>query len=78
MFPMSMETPLKLVLLIFSALHVLSEASPRKFMIETIVAVLFLLGIVLVLNGPKRTDKKEKDAGASSAPTPKAPDSPDQ
>lgn len=47
-------------------------------MIETIVAVLFLLGIVLVLNGPKRTDKKEKDAGASSAPTPKTPDSPDQ
>ncbi|MGA2779984.1 MAG: hypothetical protein ABSF94_20695 [Steroidobacteraceae bacterium] len=47
-------------------------------MIETIVAVLFLLGIVLVLNGPKRTDKKEKDVGASGAPTPKAPDSPDQ
>ncbi len=46
-------------------------------MIETIVAVLFLLGIVLVLNGPKRTEKKEKDSGASSAPTPKSPDPPD-
>jgi hypothetical protein len=46
-------------------------------MIETIVAVLFLLGIVLVLNGPKRTEKKEKDGGASIAPNPKSPDSPD-
>ena len=47
-------------------------------MIETIVAILFLLGIVLVVNGPKPSDKKEKDIGSASAPTPKAPDSPDK
>ncbi len=47
-------------------------------MIETIVAILFLLGIVLVATGPKSSDKKQKDDGASSAPTPKAPDSPDK
>ena len=45
-------------------------------MIETIVAVLFLLAIVLVMSGPKRSDKKGKDSGASSAPTPKAPEPP--
>jgi hypothetical protein len=46
-------------------------------MIETIVVTLFLLAIVLVMTGPKRSDnKKGKDSGASSSPTPKAPDSP--
>jgi len=45
-------------------------------MIETILAVLFVLAIVLVMSGPKRSDKKGKDSGASSSPTPKAPDSP--
>jgi hypothetical protein len=47
-------------------------------MIETIIAVLFLLGIVLVMTGPKRSDKKGKDSGASNSPTPKAPDSPEK
>ena len=51
-------------------------------MIETIVAILFVLGIVLVMTGPKRSDKKGdkkgKDSGASSSPTPKAPDSPEK
>jgi hypothetical protein len=47
-------------------------------MIETIIAILFLLGIVLVMTGPKSSDKKEKDIDASSAPTPKAPDSPEK
>jgi len=47
-------------------------------MIETIIAILFLLGIVLVMTGPKSSDKKGKDLGASSSPTPKAPDSPEQ
>ena len=36
----------------------------------------FLLAIVLVMTGPKRSDKKGKDSGASSAPTPKAPEPP--
>ena len=45
-------------------------------MIETILAVLFVLAIVLVMSGPKRSDKKGKDSDASSSPTPKAPDSP--
>jgi hypothetical protein len=44
-------------------------------MIETIIAIVFLLGIVLVATGPKPSKKKEKDSGASSPPTPKAPDS---
>jgi len=44
-------------------------------MIETIVAILFLLGIVFVLAGPKSSDKKGKDSDVSSSPTPKAPDS---
>ena len=41
-------------------------------MIETIIAILFLLGIVFVATGPKSSDKKAKDSGASSPPTPKA------
>jgi len=49
-------------------------------MIETIIAILFILAIALVMTGPKRSDKKGdktgKDSGASSSPTPKAPDSP--
>jgi Tfp pilus assembly protein PilV len=45
-------------------------------MIETIIAVLFLLAIVLVALGPKRSDKKAKDLDTSSPPAPKAPDSP--
>jgi hypothetical protein len=62
---------------------VLRDASPRTFMIETIVAILFVLGIVLVMTGPKPSDKKGsdkkgKDSGASSSPTPKAPDSPEK
>jgi hypothetical protein len=44
-------------------------------MIETIIAILFLLGIVLVATGPKSADKTGKDSGASSSPTPKGPDS---
>jgi hypothetical protein len=44
-------------------------------MIETIIAILFLVGIVLVATGPKSSDKKGKDSDASSSPTPKAPDS---
>jgi hypothetical protein len=44
-------------------------------MIETIIAILFVLGIVLVATGPKSSDKKGKDPGASSSPTPKVPDS---
>jgi hypothetical protein len=44
-------------------------------MIETIIAILFLLGIVFVATGPKSFGKKGKDSGASSSPTPKAPDS---
>lgn len=44
-------------------------------MIETIVATLFLFGIVLVALGPKPSDKKGKDPDASSPPIPKAPDS---
>ena len=54
-------------------------------MIETIVAILFLVAIVIVATGPKSSDKKEKssdkkekDSGASSSPTPKAPDSPEK
>jgi hypothetical protein len=47
-------------------------------MIETIVAILFLLGIVLVATGPKPSDKKGKDAGSSSPPPPKAPESLDK
>jgi hypothetical protein len=47
-------------------------------MIETIIAILFLVGIVLVMTGPKRSDKKAKDSGASSSPTPKGPDSPEK
>ncbi|MGO8973579.1 MAG: hypothetical protein ACLP0B_06345 [Steroidobacteraceae bacterium] len=73
-----MESPLKLDSLEFNTLHFFRDASSRKFMIETIVAILFLLGIVLVATGPKSSDKKQKDDGASSAPTPKAPDSPDK
>jgi hypothetical protein len=48
------------------------------FMIETIIAILFLVGIVLVATGPKASDKKGKDPDASSSPTPKAPDSPEK
>ena len=47
-------------------------------MIETIVGTLFLLAIVLVAMGPKRSDKKKKDSDASSSPTPKGPDSPEK
>jgi hypothetical protein len=47
-------------------------------MIETIIAILFLVGIVLVATGPKTSDKKGKDSDASSSPTPKAPDSPEK
>jgi hypothetical protein len=47
-------------------------------MIETIVATLFLLGIVLVMTGPKPSGKKGKDSGASSSPIPKAPGSPEK
>ena len=47
-------------------------------MIETIVVTLFLLGIVLVALGPKRTDKKPKDSDTSSSPTPKAPEPPEK
>jgi hypothetical protein len=47
-------------------------------MIETIIAILFLVGIVLVATGPKASDKKGKDPDASSSPTPKAPDSPEK
>jgi len=46
------------------------------FMIETIIAVLFLLGIVLVALGPKPSDKKGKDLDTPSPPASKAPDSP--
>ncbi len=45
-------------------------------MIETITAILFLLAIVFVAAGPKSSDKKEKDSGASSSPTLKSPESP--
>ena len=44
-------------------------------MIETILAILFLLGIVFVMTGPKSSDKKAKDSDVSSSPTPKTPDS---
>lgn len=44
-------------------------------MIETIIAILFLLGIVLVALGPKPSDKKGKDADASSSAAPRTPDS---
>ena len=47
-------------------------------MIETIIAILFLLGIVLVATGPRSSDKKGKDFGATRSPTPKAPDSPEK
>jgi hypothetical protein len=52
-------------------------------MIETIVAILFVVGIVLVMTGAKPSDKKGsdkkgKDSGASSSPTPKPPDSPEK
>ena len=47
-------------------------------MIETIIAILFLLGIVLVATGPKPSDKKGKDSDGSSSPTPKTPDSPEK
>ncbi len=44
-------------------------------MIETIMAILFLVAIVLVATGPKRSDKKGKDSDAVSSPTPKVADS---
>ena len=44
-------------------------------MLETIIATLFLLGIVLVALGPKPSDKKGKDPDTSKPPTPKASDS---
>ena len=47
-------------------------------MIETILAILFLLGIVLVATGPRSSDKKGKDSRAPISPTPKAPDSPEK
>ena len=47
-------------------------------MIETIIAILFLLGIVIVATGPSSSDKKGKDSGAPNPPTPKAPDSPEK
>lgn len=45
-------------------------------MIETIIATLVLLGIVLVALGPKPSDKKGKDLDTSSSPAPKTPDAP--
>ncbi len=47
-------------------------------MIETIIAILFLLGSVFVATGPRSSDKKGGDSGASSSATPKAPDSPEK
>jgi hypothetical protein len=47
-------------------------------MIETIIAILFLLGIVIVATGPRSSDKKGKDSGAPISPTLKAPDSPEK
>ena len=47
-------------------------------MIETIIAILFVLGIVFVATGPKSSDRKGKDFGASGSATPKAPDSPEK
>ncbi|HYA95922.1 MAG TPA: hypothetical protein VEC95_06585 [Terriglobales bacterium] len=47
-------------------------------MIETIIAILFLLGIVLVALGPKPSDKKGKDLETSSPPATKDPDAPEK
>jgi hypothetical protein len=47
-------------------------------MIETIIAILFILGIVFVATGPKSSDKKGKDSGVSGSPTPKVPNSPEK
>jgi hypothetical protein len=46
--------------------------------IELILSLLFLLCIFLVATGPKSPeDKKDKDIGATDAPAPKTPDSPE-
>jgi hypothetical protein len=46
-------------------------------MIELILSLLFLLCIFLVATGPKSAENKEKDIGATGAPAPKTPDSPE-
>jgi hypothetical protein len=54
------------------------SSTPRMLMIETILGILFLLAIVLVATGPKRSDEKKHDSDSSGTLPPKGPESPEK